>query len=184
MRTSAKFKGLIFGTILTLCGANVNAQKKSILGDPKNYDQGFRLGFGFNGGFIPDDLYDFAIGGDIRLQYDFSKKTSITLTTGFTNLFVSNEKDLGFIPVKGGFKMFWWEDRFYALAEVGVGFPVTNDYDDTVDNTLIISPGIGYATKYVDLSLRYEHYTEFPSNDGLDRGMGQIALRLAYGFRL
>jgi len=168
---------ILFGTI-------ANAQDKtSVLGDPKNYDQGWRLGFGLNVGYVLDDLYDGALGGDVRLQYDFSKRTSIALTTGFTNLFIGDDiKDIGFIPVKGAFKMFWWEDRWYGLAEVGVGFPVTNDYSGNIDNTLILAPGIGYATKYVDLSLRYEHYTEFPAQDS--RGVGQIALRLAYGFRL
>ncbi|HEY0092436.1 MAG TPA: hypothetical protein VGB43_08120, partial [Flavobacterium sp.] len=108
---------------------------------------------------------------------------SIALTTGFTNLFIGNNvKDLGFIPLKAGFKMFWWEDRWYALAEVGVGIPVTNDWGDNTDTTLILAPGIGYATKYIDLSLRYEHYTEFPAEDV--RGVGQISLRLAYGFKL
>ncbi len=165
--------------------ANVNGQKKkSFMGDPTTYKQGFRVGFGISGGFVNDDLYDFSLGADVRLQYDFSKRTSITLTTGFTNLFIGDDvKDLGFIPVKGGFKVFWWEDSWYALAEVGVGFPVTNDYSGNIDNTIILCPGIGYATKYVDLSLRYEHYTEFPSSN-FDVGVGQVALRLAYGFKL
>ena len=183
MKTSA-IKVLSIAILTVLFSANVNAQDKSILGDPTNYDQGFRLGFGLNGGYVTDDLYDFAIGADIRGQYDFSKRTSITLTTGFTNLFIGNDvKDLGFIPVKAGFKYFWWEDQFYVLGEIGAAFPVTNHYSDVVDNSLILSPGIGFATKYVDLSLRYEHYSDFPTEDG-GKGMGQVALRMAYGFRL
>ena len=183
MKTSA-IKVLSIAILTVIFSANANAQDNSILGDPTNYDQGFRLGFGINGGYVTDDLYDFAIGADIRGQYDFSKRTSITLTTGFTNLFIGNDvKDLGFIPVKAGFKYFWWEDSFYVLGEVGAGFPVTNDYSGKVDNTLILSPGIGFATKYVDISLRYEHYSDFPTEDD-GKGVGQVALRLAYGFRL
>lgn len=145
-----------------------------------NYDQGFRLGFGVNGGIPTDNDYDWALGGDVRLQYDLSKRTSLTLTTGFTNLFngkkdaVGNDiKDLGFIPAKAGFKAFVWEDQFYVLGEVGAGFAVTNGYNNT---TFLWAPGIGYANKYIDLSVRYEDYHDFRTN--------QVALRVAYGFKL
>lgn len=144
----------------------------------KNYDQGFRLGFGLNGGLPTDNAYDWSLGGDVRLQYDLTKRTSLTLTTGFTNLFMGDEngvevKDLGFIPAKAGFKAFIWEDQFYVLGEVGAGFAVTNGYDDT---TFLWAPGIGYANKYIDISVRYEDYNKFKTN--------QVALRLAYGFDL
>ncbi len=144
-----------------------------------NYDQGFRLGFGLNGGLPTDGDYDWALGGDVRLQYDLSKKTSLTLTTGFTNLFMgkddlgNNIKDLGFIPAKAGFKAFVLKDQFYVLGEVGAGFAVTNGYDKT---SFLWAPGIGYANKYIDLSVRYEDYHDFRTN--------QVALRVAYGFKL
>ncbi|MFD2940490.1 hypothetical protein [Flavobacterium notoginsengisoli] len=145
-----------------------------------NYDQGFRLGFGVNGGLPTDGDYDWALGGDVRLQYDLSKKTSLTLTTGFTNLFNSDKdaagndiKDLGFIPAKAGFKAFVLKDQFYVLGEVGAGFAVTNGYNNT---TFLWAPGIGYANKYIDLSVRYEDYHDFRTN--------QVALRVAYGFKL
>jgi len=143
----------------------------------ENYDQGFRLGFGINGGYIfNEDAADFALGADARLQYDLNKRYSITLTTGFTNVFVDgDDNDLGFIPAKAGFKAFVWEDRFYVLGELGAAFAVTNDYDQT---SLLLAPGIGYANKYFDASLRYEHYNDFGD------GFGQLALRLAYGFKL
>lgn len=139
-----------------------------------NYDQGFKLGFGINGGLPTDNAYNFSLGADARLQYDLSQKTSVTLTTGFTNLFIGNgAKDLGFIPAKAGFKAFVFENRFYVLGEVGAGFAVTNGYNDT---TFLWAPGIGYANKYFDVSLRYEDYKKFETN--------QIALRFAYGFEL
>lgn len=169
---------------LFFCGVTANAQDAI-----ENYDQGFRLGFGVNAGYVLDDPYDFALGGDIRLQYDLTQRYSLTLTTGFTNLFAGDEwKDLGFIPVKAGFKAFIWEDSFYLLGEAGAAFAVTNrdEYKGTNDTSFLLSPGIGYATKYIDLSLRYEHYTDFPvaNNGALGEGTGQIALRLAYGFKL
>jgi len=180
-RISAMF-ALGFSLLLT---SNANAQEETIIGDTKNYDQGFRLGFGANVGYVFEDAYDLALGLDARLQYDLSKRTSVTLTTGFTNLFVGEDdiEDLGFIPVKAGFKAFIWEDQFYVLGEVGAGFAVTNDYNDT---TLILAPGIGYANKYFDASLRYEYYNDFPTLQGTgnNEGIGQISLRLAYGFQL
>ncbi|WP_417939979.1 hypothetical protein [Flavobacterium sp. RS13.1] len=141
----------------------------------ENYDQKFKLGFGVSAGIPTDgDDYDWALGGDVRLQYDLSKKTSLTLTTGFTNLFVGDDvPDLGFIPAKAGFKAFFWEDQFYAMGEIGAGFAVTNGYNET---SLLWAPSIGYAGKHIDISLRYEDYNKFKTN--------QIGLRVAYGFEL
>ena len=119
----------------------------------------------------------------MRLQYDLSTKYSLTFTTGFNNFFI-NDNDLGYIPVKGGFKAFVLKDKLYLLAEIGGAFAVTNDYDKT---SLLLSPGVGYANEYFDASLRYEHYTDFPvlNDDGTTgKGLGMIALRLAYGFSL
>lgn len=147
--------------------------------EARNYDQGFRLGVGLNGGVPTDGDYNWALGGDVRLQYDLSKKTSLTLTTGYTNLFNNDKvdgvkvKDLGFIPAKAGFKAFVWEDSFYLLGEVGAGFGVTEGNNKT---TFLWAPGIGYANKYVDVSVRYEDLPDFHTN--------QVALRLAYGFKL
>ncbi|HEY0092198.1 MAG TPA: hypothetical protein VGB43_06910, partial [Flavobacterium sp.] len=65
-----RFKGFL-ATLILLVAANVNAQNKnSVLGDPTNYDQGFRLGFGINGGYVLDEFYDGSLGIDARLQYD------------------------------------------------------------------------------------------------------------------
>ena len=169
MLFTRKFQFVLALTLSMMASATF-AQDEKV----KNYDQGFKLGFGINGGLPTDDAYDFAVGVDVRLQYNLSLKTSVTLTTGFTNLFIGdNVKDLGFIPAKAGFKAFVFEDRFYVLGELGAGFAVTNGYDQT---TFLWSPGIGYANKSFDLSLRYEDYNEFKTN--------QIALRLAYGFSL
>lgn len=175
------------------------AQEKETIGTvigttPSNYDQGFRLGFGLNGGYMfntssspfggTDVFAGPTVGGDIRLQYDLSRRLSVTLTTGYNHFFVeedlkdwpANRRDIGQIPVKAGFKAFFWEDQFYGLAEVGGGFTVSKNSPFAEDTTVILAPGIGWANKWVDLSVRYEHYTEFET--------GQVALRLAYGFRL
>ena len=174
-----KIKFVLFATALFFASLG-NAQETAT-----NYDQKFRLGFGLSGGAATSDPYDFALGADARLQYDLTKRCSLTLTTGFTNLFVSgDDNDLGFIPAKGGFKAFVWNDQFYVMGEAGAAFAVTNDYDKT---SLILSPAIGYANRYFDVSLRYEHYSDFPkvNNSGtVSEGVGQVAVRFAYGFVL
>lgn len=191
MKTTEKMKFISGLAILLFTGATMSAQEtgKELVKD--NYDEGFRLGFGISPGYMlpnnSDDEGLFALGADVRLQYDLSKRTSITLTTGYQHFFTPkvtfntgfstvtlNPDDIGMIPVKAGFKAFFWEDQFYALGEAGAGFIVTDQ--ETENTNIILSPGIGWASKYIDLSLRYEHYTEFET--------GQIALRLAYGFRL
>ncbi|MFN3754184.1 hypothetical protein [Flavobacterium sp.] len=151
----------------------------------ENYDQKFKLGIGISGGYVFQEPYKLALGVDARLQYDLSKRNSLTLTTGFSNLFVSgDDNDLGFIPVKAGFKAFIWDDQFYIMGEAGAAIAVTNDYDKT---SFLVAPSIGYATKYIDISLRYEHYTDFPklnNNGTVGKGIGQLGVRLAYGFEL
>jgi len=167
-----KIKSLLVFAIAIFFANNVSAQETKT---PENYDQGFRLGFGLNAGVPTDnDVYDWALGGDIRLQYDLSKRYSVVLTTGFTNLFIEEPaKDLGFVPIKAGFKAFVFKDQFYVLGEIGGGIAVTNDY---TQNTYLWAPGLGYANKYIDISLRYEAYTEYDTD--------QVSLRLAYGFKL
>lgn len=163
MKTTVKIKMLFAFAIALFFTNNSQAQ------ETKSFDQGFRLGVGLNGGMpTNNDFYKWSLGGDVRLQYDLTKKASLTLTTGFTNLFIDqNVKDLGFIPAKIGFKAFVWEDQFYVLGEVGGGFAVTNGYKQ---NTYIWSPGIGFASKDIDISLRYEAYTDYDTN--------QIALQI------
>ncbi|MBC7641663.1 MAG: hypothetical protein H7174_04900 [Flavobacterium sp.] len=151
----------------------------------KNYDQKFKLGIGANIGYAVNNPYKLALGADARLQYDLSKRYSVTLTTGFSNLFITGTgNDLGIIPAKLGFKAFIWEDQFYIMGEAGGAWSVTNSYNK---NSYLLSPSIGYATKYIDISMRYEHYLDFPvlnSNGTIGTGLGQVALRVAYGFEL
>jgi hypothetical protein len=175
MKKMINLKGLLLSGMM-MVGMTAFAQKIEGTNNPAidNYSQNYRLGFGLNGGLTTGDYFNWALGGDVRFQYDLTKKTSLTLTTGFTNLFGDGDiKDLGFIPAKAGFKAFVWEDQFYVLGEVGAGFAVTNSYDQT---TFIWAPGIGYATDIIDISVRYEGMNDFHAD--------QIALRLAYGFKL
>jgi hypothetical protein len=172
-----------FKTILTVM-VFIIATNYSSAQTTQNYDQGFRLGIGISGGFPFEKPYDFNLGADARLQYDLSKKYSVTLTTGFNNLFVASPgKDLGYIPVKLGFKAFVIEDQFYLMGEAGGAFAVTNSYNQ---NSLLLSPSIGYVYDNFDFSLRYEHLNDFQviRNNTVTTGLNQIALRVAYGFKL
>jgi len=185
MKITKKIKFVLVLVVSLMFATNSNAQETQAA---TNYDQGFRLGFGLNAGYAAHDPYKLALGADARLQYDLSKRYSITFTTGFTNLFVSESdapfKDLGFIPAKAGFKAFVWNDQFYVMGEAGAAFAVTNGYNET---SLLLAPSIGYATKYVDISLRYEHYNDFArinNNGTTGKGVGQVGVRLAYGFEL
>ncbi len=175
---SKSINQIIIFLVLLLFTNISNAQKSK-------YKQGFRLGFGLNTGYVLNEPFGFGLGADARLQYDLSKRYSLALTTGFTNFFVAGKSnDLGFIPVKLGFKAFIWNDQFYVLGEGGAAFAVTNNYKK---NSVIIAPGIGFATKFIDLSIRYEHYPSFPVTNfdqTIGEENGQLSLRLAYGFRL
>ena len=88
MNISGKIKIALAFTMAFLFANQAQAQETN---KATNYDQGFRLGVGLNGGVPTDGDYNWALGGDVRLQYDLSKKTSLTLTTGYTNLF-NNDK--------------------------------------------------------------------------------------------
>jgi hypothetical protein len=192
MKTTTKIKTVLLVAIAAIFSNTVVAQETKT--EP-NYDQGFRLGVGLNAGYATQDPYKLALGGNVRLQYDLSKKYSLTLTAGYTNLFVSKAdvfptqiegKDLGFIPAKAGFKAFIWDDQFYVMGEAGAAFSVTNS-NGSNKTSLLLAPTIGYATKYVDISVHYEHYSDFAkinNNGTIGKGVGQVGVRLAYGFKL
>ncbi len=152
----------IFIVLLIIFSVTTQAQKRA--GD-------FRLGYGFNGGIPLKKTFDFSLGFDVRLQYDISLKTSLAATTGYTNLFSNSMGNSGFVPAKLGFKSFFG-DQFYVLGEVGAAIGTNSG----MGTSFLWAPGIGVATKHIDVSLRYENYEKFET--------GQISLRLAYGYKL
>lgn len=158
----------------------------------------WRLGIGLEVGRPignAHDISNFELGGTARLQYGLSNKTALTLTSGYYNMFgksyplilespngpsniTGKWHNLGIIPVKVGLKSFL-AHRLYFGAEAGAGFETTsNYYDGSKDTKLILSPTIGYATKVIDLGLRYEGFF------GQGNSYGLIGLRIAYGFGL
>ncbi len=135
-----------------------------------------RFGLGLNVG-VPtaSNNSDFVVGPDARLQLDFTRRTSLTLTTGFYG-FIGQPKRDDLIPLKAGLKFFIGsKSNYYFHPEVGAAFqPVENGR-----TAFAWAPALGYASaKNFDIALRYEGF----EYDGLSRGM--VALRLAYGFKL
>ena len=161
---------------------------------------GWRLGIGLEGG-IPTgnahDISNFELGGTARLQYGLSNNLALTLTSGYYNFFgktynatvvdpITNSVttvnikggSLGMIPVKAGIKAFF-TPNFYFGAEAGAGFEIHEPVDGEVKDTkLILSPGVGYASKSWEVSARYENFSGQSNNYGL------VGLRIAYGFGL
>ena len=156
------------------------AQSKS-----DNYERNFKYGVGLNTGLPLNDPYSFNLGGDVRVQYNISETYSLCFTTGYNSLFVKdNAPNFGYIPVKVGYKTFLFSNEFYAMGEIGGAFSVTKK--DYSSNSMLFCPSVGYATKYVDISLRYEFLKDFPiiKDNVADNGFAQVMLRLAYGFDL
>lgn len=151
---------------------------------PDAYKRNFKFGVGLNAGLPLNDPYDFNVGADVRLQYNISKNYSLCLTTGYNNLFVKdNEKNLGYIPIKVGYKTFLFSNEFYVMGEMGGAFSTTKDYNA---NSILFSPSVGYATKYIDISLGYQFLKDFPivKDNLVDNGLAQVMVRIAYGFDL
>ena len=164
--TSAAVVALFFTT-------NVNAQSTA-----RN------LGIGLNVGVPTSDAYSFAIGGDLRYQFNVDKQLSIPVTAGYTHLSGKeignsgvNYESFGYIPVKAGAKYFFNESGsgLYGLAELGPAFG-TNEGSGT---SFVYSPAIGYSwDNGLDLGAKYEGLSKNSANTGY------FGLRLAYGFKL
>lgn len=176
MKNSTKWIASAVAVVAMFIGTN-QASAQTSDGDSK----ALRLGAGLSVGLPTSDDYNIAVGGDLRLQKDFFSNISGTLSAGYTNFSVKDEaknslgyNSLGFIPVKAGIKIFPIE-RFYISGEVGAGFGTDKDQS----TALVYAPGIGVGTNTgIDLGLRYEGFAQDGNN------LGQVALRIAYGFNL
>jgi len=167
MATTVAAVGLFFST-------NVNAQESR------------KFGIGLSLGVPTTDFYSFAIGADARMQFDLTKRLSVPVAAGYNHYIAkdnaSNLPDYGYIPVKTGLKYFFDPSGsgLYAMGEVGAAFGVTSD----AKTTFLYAPTVGYSfSSGLDLGVRYEN-----TGRGVDRvgapEMGQVALRIAYGFKL
>jgi hypothetical protein len=171
-RTTIFFAPVVAAVAMLIATENVNAQTKETSDDSK----AVRLGVGFNAGIPTDNIFSVVLGGDLRLQKDFSSNLSGTLSAGYTSFSFKDISgvNIGYIPVKVGVKVFPVEN-FYISGEIGAGFGTKKGQG----TSLVYAPGIGIGfNNGIDLGLRYEDFTQ----NGLN--FGQVALRVAYGFNL
>jgi len=137
-----------------------------------------KLGVGLNLGVPTSNGYSFAVGGDARVQFDVSKQISIPVTTGYTHFIgKDNVPDYGYIPLKTGVKVFFDQSGsgLYGLGEIGAAFGVSSG----AGTSFLYSPALGYSwSSGLDLGVKYEGL----SKNSINRG--QVALRIAYGFKL
>lgn len=126
----------------------------------ETYDRNFKIGFGLNTGIPLNKPYEFSIGGDARLQYSLTELVSICLTSGYNNVSVKDsDVNYEFVPIKVGYKSFLLKNEIYLMGEVGAAISLTKEYR----NSILFAPSIGYATKYIDISLRYEILRDIPT---------------------
>ena len=134
----------------------------------------WRLGIGVSGGIGTQDPNPFVLGGDLRLQKGLGNSVSVIFTTGYTNFFKKAPySNMGFVPLKAGFKVFPIKN-FYLNAEAGAGFGTTKG----LGTSFVWSPAVGFAFgSGWDVSVKSEDFTKYEYTK-------QVALRLAYGFKL
>ncbi|AYL96498.1 hypothetical protein [Mucilaginibacter celer] len=146
----------------------------------------FRLGLGIETG-VPTGLArlgsTFTLGGTARLQYGISNDFAATFTVGgyhfFPKKIPGSDKrygSYGEIPIKFGFKEFFVPNVYFG-GEAGIAYEKLEE--GWGPHRLDLSPGLGYANKTWDVSIRYENFS------GADQPrFGMVGLRLAYGFGL
>jgi hypothetical protein len=174
MKLSTKLMASAVAAVALFLSTNVNAQDSR------------KFGIGLSVGIPTTDLYSFAIGADARMQFDVTKRLSVPVAVGYNHYIAKDDlpniPDYGYIPVKTGLKYFFDPNGsgLYAMGEVGAAFGVTSD----AKTTFLYAPTIGFSwSNGLDLGVRYEN-TGKGVNVLPNTQMGQVALRIAYGFKL
>lgn len=180
MKRSTKFFASAVAAVAIFFTTNASAQK---------------LGFGANVGIPTSDFYSFSAGVDARVQFDVSKQVSIPVATGYTHFFakdglytnengnIAETPDYGYIPVKTGLKVFLdpTGSGLYAMGEVGAAIGVSKE----AKTTFLYAPTIGYSwSNGLDLGVKYENAGKGDALRAFGNNTGQVALRIAYGFKL
>lgn len=162
-------KNLSITAILVLC---------VILGAKAQKTSDLRLGFGLNLGSATSVGYNVTLGGDLKLQKDFTDVVSGSLSTGYTHFLpdknAGNTNSFGFVPLKAGIKFFPAKGVYFG-GELGAGFGTSTG----AGTGFLYAPAVGITFgKYYDFSARYEALNLNGAT------LGHIALRLAYAFSL
>ncbi|WP_231424549.1 MULTISPECIES: hypothetical protein [Pedobacter] len=183
MKTITKLFATAITAVAIFTTSNLNAQTMTTMdAGTTNNGMGFKVGIGLNGGlFKKSSPMEYAYGADLKLQWDLTKDVAITASGGYTKLKGRNNSlDFGFIPAKGGVKVFAIE-RMYLAVEAGAGFGI----EDGAKTNFIYTGGLGYEwDNGLDIGARYEGYTNDVASTTYFRKTGQFALRIAYNFKL
>jgi hypothetical protein len=173
MKLSTKLMASAVAALGLFLSTNVKAQESR------------KFGIGLTVGVPTTDLYSLSLGADARMQFDVTKRLSVPVAAGYNHYIAKDNTglpDYGYIPVKTGLKYFFDPSGsgLYAMGEIGAAFGVTND----AKTSFLYAPTVGYSwSNGLDLGVRYEN-----TGKGIDRPgapeMGQVALRIAYGFKL
>lgn len=167
MKTITKIMSTAAVAVAMFFTTNANAQSRN-------------FGIGLNAGIPTETGGQFAIGGDLRYQFNIDEQLSIPVTAGYTNLsykFNDIKVNSGYIPVKVGAKYFFDKSGsgVYGLAELGAAFGT----DTGAGTSFVYSPAVGYSwANGLDLAAKYEGLAKNSTTTGY------FGLRLAYGFKL
>ena len=181
MKKSTKIFASAVAAVAMFISSNASAQK---------------IGVGADVGIPTSSAYSFAGGLDVRIQFDVTKQLSVPVVTGYNRFWAKdhfdengttfyNTPDYAYIPLKTGLKYFFAPSGSgtYVMGEVGAAFGVSHDSK----TTFMYAPTIGYSwSNGLDLGIKYENAGK---GDALryvsDKNhTGQVALRIAYGFKI
>ncbi|MBK0370190.1 hypothetical protein [Flavobacterium agrisoli] len=170
-------KNLFYLLIGLGCSPLLWAQKATFLeneGELKKFEPHFRFEYSGQIGISTNKNFNYLMGAEGGLLYYFNKKNAITINFGYHYAFDGDAKDLGYIPLKTGFKTFITTGKTYLQGEVGMGVSTTRGYNGS---GFLWAPSVGYITKRgIDLNLKYENLSRFSSH--------QILFRVAYSFKI
>jgi len=177
MNTQIKIVSAIVSFLLLMTGQLVKAQKTSA-------GETF-LGVAFETGLPTGPIakdYKLSLGGTGTIQYGVNDHLALTFTSGYYNFLSKTlgtpfapykRANLQIVPIKVGAKVFFY-DGFYAAGETGMAIEAVSGGG----RKFILAPALGYATKQLDVSVRYENLLGGLENYGL------VGLHTAYGFKL
>ncbi len=124
------------------------------------------------------DVYNFAIGGSLKYDALIATDLFVTFSGGYESFLVKNSlksqlgiSNSGYIPLKAGLK-YYFSEGFFGEGQLGIAIATQSNGG----TAFAYAPGIGYTFDGgFEAGLRYEDW----SKNGT---IGQVALRLAYGF--
>jgi len=174
--------GIAFATFIT---TNVQAQTDMMVpaAPMKSYGMDFKIGVGASVGTTTHNSpFSYALGADVRIQWNLSKELALTASGGYTRLFPKDNfpalQDYDFIPAIGGVKVYAIK-RMYLAANVGAGFAI----QDGSKTSFIFGGGTGYEwDNGLDLGVRYEGYQQDGTSSTYQPVNGQFAFRVGYNF--